>query len=251
MIEIDVEIKKRDLKVKQKMHPMRVVSCCMIPVILFVCIVFGLYQLYLKYERANEAVVQQLIAQTKKNSGIVLPSDDPNSDDPYAAHAKEIFSTLAYAQTQWKTINNQELNFFMEYPDNTSAEVNNAADDQIWFLRRNGYMFRVDIYQTSQSEMDFYNSLGNKADYSVTQVMFAKHKALFLQQINTSLPIVSAQYIVANQGYIFEIWYEVYPNNTYPDDTKRIQFMLNSFEFTNLPVVTPTARIIRVKGVVY
>ncbi len=235
MIEINVELEKKEIrkiKEKKKIKPLRII----ISILIFFSIIgvagwFG-YQQYQKYAAYNEAKVQ-LEIKNKIAQGLTVP--DSNTEDPLAQNYKEIYSTLPYSQTKWKVLNSVLYNFEFTYPTNTSALIKNDDGTQIWLARRDGYMFRITISDATPKEtaQDFYSQMGNKNSYSATPTKFADQKALFLQLIDTTLSITGNQYIIVYKGRVYILWYETFPTGQFPDDVRRIQDILKSFEFTN------------------
>jgi len=231
MIEIQVELTSKELpkeKVKKKVKPVRLASCILVPLVILGIIGYVLFRLYANYASVNQARVQAEIKKTLTTTGVVIPSDD--TGDPLEQYTTAN-ATLPYSKTQWKVLDNFVFNFQIQYPLNTSALVRNAAGDQIWFLRRDGYMMKINILQSKESLMDYYNALQNTSEYSMSKVTFAKKNALLLQGNYSQMTIPSNQYIVANKGTIFDIWYEIYDPKKYPDDVTRISQMLQSFAF--------------------
>lgn len=233
MIEITVHLDDKEIskeeKKKKKFHPFRIMGCILLPLIILGVGGYYLYHAYKQYEAKAQATIQaEINRQLIKSKQEALSSD---SGDPFEQYAKQINAVIPYAQTQWKAVSVRVYNFQFDYPGNTSAIVRNSDGTEIWLLRRDGYMFRIQLFQSNDTPQQWYDSMSDKDKYSVTKVKYQKQNALYLQQIDTKASIVGDQYIVSYKGYVFQIWYQVYDPNTYPDDVRRGQYILQSIEF--------------------
>lgn len=231
MTELEVPDKNIEKKFKPNFHYVRVFGCVGILLAVFIGGGVYLYKMYDAYAKANQAKVQAEISkQLATPSGIVLPSTstgDPLADNPQTQ------AVVPFNKTVFTSISNAVYHFSMVYPSNTTYIQRSADGDELWFLRRSGYMFKVNIYPVTktQTAASFVNTLNDKSAYTASNAKLNGMNSMLLTQIDTTAQVVGNEYVLKAAKYneIFVIWYQIYPDNRYPDDAQRIQTMLKSF----------------------
>ena len=234
MIELDIEIQKKEIKEKKKFKPVRFFSCCIVPILLLIGGGIYLFHLYSNYSKINQAKVQVEISKDihKDQNGIYLSGDNSQSGNEAQQYRLE-HASVPFAQTKWKDIRDMIHEFGFTYPVNTAAISENADDTQVWFLRGNGYMLYISIYQSKDNADAWYKSQQSSLDqYAASPGTLGKQKGLLLQLINTTgIEFPGSEYIISYKGYVFVIWYEIFDPNQNPDDAARINYMLQNFVF--------------------
>jgi len=154
-----------------------------------------------------------------------VPQVKGASDDKYAQSQADI----PYSQTIWDTFKDPTVGIEVNYPQNTVNVV--KTESSLTFLRKNGYIFKIQIYETAFDIDEYWKSVkANNLNYNVKKTTFRDEPALFLELEDiTEFP--GDRYIVKLNDYIYDIWYATYSKNLSDDDVKRVDIMLNSFKF--------------------
>jgi len=147
------------------------------------------------------------------------------SDSQYA----ESQADVPYAQTVWEIFKDPGVGIEINYPKNTVNAV--KTESSITFLRKTGYIFKIQIYETALDINEYWKSIkANSLNYKIKETTFREKPALFLELEDiTEYP--GDRYLVKNGDYVYDIWYATYGNTVSDDDIKRIEIMLNSFKF--------------------
>lgn len=200
-------------------------------------ILFGggiLYQLK-NAEKTRQIFVDQVKGQVKgastsKNSslsGTGLSSATPEEK------FKEAFVDAPFEDTFWADYTDSEYGISMSYPKNTSYKyIPVSSNSTVWFMRKNGYLMKIDRFETAQTLEEFYAAQKTDIAYKMENATFKGFSAIHLIQ-DEYLEVRGNIYYLKVGDVIYKIWYKTYQNNENPDDEQRVQKMLDSITFTN------------------
>jgi hypothetical protein len=171
---------------------------------------------------------KDIYSSTSNNSN---KPDQFKSDDPPEVKYKEAFTDLPFESTVWSTHQDSELNLTIEYPKNTSYRLKPLGSNNLWFIRENGYLMKIDRIDTDQTLEDYVATMKSEVSYKVEAVELNKTSAVLLT-LNEELPVRGNIYLVKNGSFIEKIWFKTYLPGEEPDDEQRVQRMLDSLQFT-------------------
>lgn len=172
-------------------------------------------------KKINESTNQNDNAENNK----ATPQVKGASDDKYAQSQADV----PYSQTIWDTFKDPAIGIELNYPQNTVNVV--KTESSLTFLRKNGYIFKIQIYETAFDIEEYWKSVkANNLNYNAKKTTFRDEPALFLELEDiTEFP--GDRYVVKRGDFVYDIWYATYSKNLADDDIKRIDIMLNSLKF--------------------
>jgi hypothetical protein len=205
----------------------------------------GIWHNLTKKTEVDSQLIQQYLpegSQTPTDS--TPPSNNKTSEDPKPKEEQnnqpetkgasdekytESQANVAFSETKWDTLKVPNLGIEINYPKNAVNII--KTDSSITFIRKTGYIFKIQIIETALSVSEYWKLIkSSNLNYKVKETNFRDREALFLELEDFS-DYPGDKYLVKNGKYIFDIWYATYSNNLSDDDAKRIEIMLNSFKF--------------------
>jgi myosin heavy subunit len=188
------------------------------------------YQIYnadtLRNEYANQ--VKGVYTQNAKHS---IP-DDIRKDDPEKRYPKA-FLDLSFDKTVWSVHNDSEFGIKIDYPENTSHRLKPLGSNNVWFIRKNGYLLSVEKIESNQDLESYWEE--NKSDiiYETEKTTFKKLPALHLT-LKDNLSVRGNIYLIKANGFIYKVWYKTFYPGENIDDQQRVEVMLESLEFIKI-----------------
>lgn len=184
-------------------------------------------------EKTRQTYISQVKGQVKGAKKIITShafSSDP-TNIPKEEKYKEAFSDTAYKNTNWVVYENPEFGIKIEYPKNTSNLYQPVDSTSIWFLRKSGYLMKIDQNITNLSLDPFIKSQKNNIEYTSESTTFKGFNAVLLKQ-NEYLEVQGNIYYVKAGNSIYKIWYKIFKSGEEVDDEQRVAHMLETLQFT-------------------
>ncbi len=216
VLEINVTIKKKRIK--------RNIFLFVFVILTISLVGFGIYKI-IEFNNEQSKLLQSDISSIQSKL-----YKSPGVDSSYIEN-EAINSTLPYSQTTWKVIVNRVYYYQMEYPTNTTGFQKNIDGSTIWLLRRDGYIFKLNIFQYSGTPDQYINSIENIGNYAISKTTFNGQSALMLTDTNNTDKFKGNEIVLKYKGNMFVIWFLQIDKNTHPNDYLREQVILSNFGF--------------------
>lgn len=170
--------------------------------------------------KAQETVTQTKVQQAPDGF-------EQNPEDKY----KEAYADAAFADTIWTNYKDPDLGVVLDYPQNTSYRLKPIGSNNLWFLRKNGYLLKIEKIETEQSLDQYMQGITSGVKYKVESANVRNRNTLHLV-LEDDLPVKGNIYLVQmDQGIIYKIWYKTFAENEDPDDQQRVKKMLDTLDF--------------------
>lgn len=185
--------------------------------------------------RVNNAenLRQMYTSKAKESVESAKVKDTPdgfNNIDPEVKY-REAYADLPFADTVWTSYKDGDLGIVLEYPKNTSFRLKPVGSSNLWFLRKDGYLLKVEKIETDQSLQQYSESITSTVKYTVEAANVRNHDTLHLI-LDDNLPVRGNVYLVKMDGnIIYKIWYKTYAPNENVDDEQRVKRMLDTLDF--------------------
>jgi hypothetical protein len=164
-------------------------------------------------------------ASTTRPVSITVQSPDQEYPESYV--------DIPYAQTIWATYTDSDFGVSISYPKNTSDVVHTVGGDNLWFLRKDGYILKI-----SRSDLASGQTLDqwwatNAAEYETT---VTASKGSFETQPAWILPAATksetsgTSYFLQSGTEVYEVW--VKDEDPTSADGQRLARMVASLQFT-------------------
>ncbi|OQA04493.1 MAG: hypothetical protein BWY68_00268 [bacterium ADurb.Bin400] len=149
---------------------------------------------------------------------------------------REAFTDAPFEETVWNTYDDPDFGIKLDYPHNTSNKHRPMDSNSIWFLRKYGYLLKIEKVEVGEKTLDDYISeFKSEIGYKVENPSQFKHlPAIHLVQ-NEYMSVRGNMYLVKIDSSIFKIWYKTFVPAEDENDAKRVEQMLKSIEFTKSP----------------
>lgn len=162
-------------------------------------------------------------------AGIQTGSEQPGGAEQ--ERYREAYADVPFEQTQWETLNDPDLGISIDWPKNTTNMSRVVGGTNLWFLRKNGYLFRFSIPDSVVLPLDQWWDQ-NKATYlnnaTETRVTFKGKPAVRVTQREVSATSGTSYYFSTKLG-ITQVWVKDEPPTT--DDGQRLKRMVDSLTF--------------------
>lgn len=174
---------------------------------------------------------QFIVPKTEIHGGEVAGATTIQAaDDPYAAS----FANYPFAQTAWENHVDSDFGLSVDWPSNTSNRVRVVGGNNLWFLRKNGFLMQITRLDAG-SALDIdqwwsHHKSEFEEDGTISKTTFKGQPAWYVEATGIT-PTSGNSYFVKRPSGIFHIWVKNEPGST--DDGQRIARMLSSFTFTN------------------
>ncbi len=188
----------------------------------------------------DDALVEEYLKQQTEGdvAGIATENPAANAQTASAPPAQaqsqptkfdQAQADVPFEQTIWDTFKEPIFGIEMEYPVNAVNII--KTDSSITFIRKNGYIFKVQRVETALELEEYWKQIkATSLNYKVTPKDFAKQKALHLELEDiTDFP--GDRYLVKVGDAIFDVWYATASEKFVADDMKRVEKMLSSMVF--------------------
>ena len=151
-------------------------------------------------------------------------------EDPYAAS----FAEYPFNQTAWENHIDPDFGLAIDWPSNTSNRVRVVGGNNLWFLRKNGFLIQVTRLDAGTAlDLDIWWS-HKKTEFEdagkVSKTTFKGMPTMYVEATAIT-PTSGNSYFIKRTSGIFHIWVKNEPAST--DDGQRIARMLFSLTFTN------------------
>lgn len=177
-------------------------------------------------------IVGPMFQEKGQVAGVSTPAQ-PTPSKPAPGEVQnsypESFADLPYEQTTWDTVNDTEFGITFQYPKNTSNRVKLIGGNNLWVLRKNSYLIKVSRIETESKLDDWWEN--NKSEYEDNLGSTGVRDA-FKGQPAWKLPSgdpAGTTYFVKHKEAVLQIWVLGAPDSQ--EDAKRIEYILNSFQF--------------------
>lgn len=142
---------------------------------------------------------------------------------------KKLEADIPFEQTIWDTIKEPNFGIKVQYPTNTSEIL--KTDSNITFLRKNGYIFKVQRIETALSPEEYWKQIkATSLNYRDTKQKYLNREALFLE-IDDVTDYPGNRYLVKEGNFLFDIWYAIEGSVFAADDVRRAKYMLDTLSF--------------------
>jgi hypothetical protein len=129
----------------------------------------------------------------------------------------------------WDAFKDPTIGVEVNYPKNAVNVV--KTETSLTFLRKNGYIFKIQVYETALDVAEYWKSIkANSLNYKVKETTFREETALFLE-LEDIAEYPGDRYLVKRGDFVYDVWYATYSKTLSDDDVKRVEIMLNSFKF--------------------
>lgn len=148
--------------------------------------------------------------------------------EPYA----ESFADVPFDQTTWEVANDSEFGIQFDYPKNASNRTRTLGGNNLWVLRKNGYMLKISRFQTTDT-LDAWWQVNQKNYSDESKGVKTTFKGLPAMYVESKVKTVTSgsSYFVRRTDGIYQIW--IKDESAATDDGQRLTRMMESFTFTN------------------
>ncbi len=148
--------------------------------------------------------------------------------EPYA----ESFADVPFEQTEWEVANDGEFGIQFDYPKNASNRTRTLGGNNLWVLRKNGYLLKISRFQTTDTLETWWTA--NQKNYTDeskgVKTTFKGFPAIYVESKVKTVTSGSSYFVQRTDG-IYQIW--IKDESAATDDGQRLTRMMESFTFTN------------------
>lgn len=173
--------------------------------------------------KAKENVVQAGKASNAPPAGF--------SDLPVEERYKEAYAEVRYEDTIWTEYNDSDLGVKLKYPQNATYRVKPIGSNNLWFLRKNGYLLKIERIDTEQTLEEMAISVSGDISYK-QESLEVKDNPTIHMILQETLPVMGNIYLVKVDATIYKVWYKTFVSGESPDDEQRLKTLLDTLEFT-------------------
>ncbi len=192
---------------------------------------------YFTYQIKNAGQLREAyVSQARQNRNIAIEnsgSSDSKAYDlmskPPEERYKEAYADLPFENTIWDMYTASDLGISFTYPKNTSNKLQQVGSNNIWIIRKDGYLFKAQKIITETSLEQYVSNLKPQITYKVEATEWKGKIAVKLTP-DENIPIMGTTYLIQSNGFILELWFKTIDDNN-TDDQKRLEKMIDSFEF--------------------
>jgi hypothetical protein len=223
---------------KKKKKKMLITGAAAVAVLV---VLSGAFSLQMKAgSEVDDALVEEYLKQQTEGDVAGIATENPTaagqaaSTPPVQAQTQptkfdQAQADVPFEQTVWDSFKEPIFGIEMEYPINAVNII--KTDSSITFIRKNGYIFKVQKVETALELEEYWKQIkATSLNYKVTPKDFAKQKSLHLELEDiTDFP--GDRYLVKMGDAIFDVWYATASEKFVQDDMKRVERMLSSVVF--------------------
>jgi hypothetical protein len=224
---------------KSQRHPVR---RFVVRTAVWALILGGGYYGWATFKHTTQANLQQALSNhptssvagastdSATTSSTAATADPTTNTDMSDRSYPESFAELPFDQTVWETTTDPDLGITIDYPKNTTNRVRIIGGNNLWFLRKNGYLVKVSRFETSLQLNDWWaiNKQDYTSDNTVDKTTFKNLPAWHVTPIDKT-DYTGDSYFVRRNDSILQIWIKNEDPTT--DDGQRLQRMVNSLQF--------------------
>lgn len=190
-------------------------------VLLFV--MSGVAGIFLSKPKVDEKIVAQYLPGGGQVQGAQTTAGGP-SPTPQAVDPSQ--QDVNFEQAVWEDYKDMAFGIMLQYPKNAVKVI--RTDSNVTFIRKTGYLFKVQRIETSYTVDDYWKQIKSTSlNYSASSEKFKGNVALKLTlEDMTDYP--GDRYLVKMGGFIYDVWYATPSNNFTSDDIKLAEKMLAS-----------------------
>lgn len=176
---------------------------------------------------------QTAISEASKNDNPAAEIPDGFVKQTPQQRHPEAYVDLPFSDTQWEAYQAPDMGVKINYPKNISFRWRPVGSDYLWFLRKDGYLLKIEKIGGSQSldsvSANVSKGIKYKADNKTIRGLPTIH--LTLQE---EMPVKGNVYLVQFEGFIYKIWYRTFEPGENDDDAQRVNKMLESLDFVHI-----------------
>jgi len=183
-------------------------------------------------ETLRQMYTSKAIESVSSGNANVLANQVPDEFsnlDPQNKY-KEAYAEAPFEQTVWSNYSDPELGISIDYPKNTSYRLKPVASNNLWFLRRDGYLLKIEKIITDKSLEDIKSEIAKDVKYTVENVIVRDRPAIHLI-LDEDLPVKGNIYLSRYSDGVYKIWYKTFLPDEDVDDQKRVVQMLDTLNF--------------------
>ncbi|OQB06466.1 MAG: hypothetical protein BWY19_00278 [bacterium ADurb.Bin212] len=183
-------------------------------------------------EALRQMYTSKAIESVSNGNANVLANQVPDEFsnlDPQSKY-KEAYAEAPFEQTVWSNYSDPELGISIDYPKNTSYRLKPVASNNLWFLRRDGYLLKIEKIITDKSLEDIKSEIIKDVKYTVENVIVRDRPAIHLI-LEEDLPVKGNIYLSRYSDGVYKIWYKTFLPEEDVDDQKRVVQMLDTLNF--------------------
>ncbi len=152
------------------------------------------------------------------------------SDLPVEERYKEAYADVTYENTVWAEYNDSDLGVKLKYPQNATYRVKPIGSNNLWFLRKNGYLLKIERIDTEQTLEEMAVATSANINYK-QETLTIKDSPTIHMILQETMPVMGNIYLVKVDSSIFKVWYKTFAPGEAPDDEQRLKTLLDSLEF--------------------
>jgi len=190
------------------------------------------------------------VAGVSTNPGIVSTPSPSASATPVAQASgsqpdyKEAQVDVPFGQTKWENFSDPDFGISIDHPTTTSDLVHAASSDNLFLVRKNGFMFKVNKISTNKTAAEYMQTAQGDygTDYDIKPGTLNNRPA-FVATPKVHDEYSGTMYFVprpasktnpspAGTTIIYQVWVKDEPAGS--DDARRLDRIINSFQFVNI-----------------
>lgn len=191
--------------------------------VILLFVISGAAGMFLSKPKVDEKLVAQYLPQAGQVQGAQTsqPAASPTTEEPDPSQAD-----INFEQSVWADYNDGAFGITLQYPKNAVKVI--RTDSNITFIRKTGYLFKVQRIETSFTADEYWKQIqATSLNYVATSEKFKGKVALKLElEDMTDYP--GDRYLIKEGKYVYDVWYATSSSNFTPDDIKLADKMLAS-----------------------
>jgi myosin heavy subunit len=198
-------------------------------VLLILAMIGGMAYQISNAEKLRETYTTQAKEMTVQKPARKTPDGFVNIDPEDKYH--EAFAKLPFEETYWEAYQDEFINVKGEFPKNTSYKYKPLGSSNMWFVRNNGYLLKIEKIDSPLTPEQYAESKKSSIAYKSETTLFKGFPAYHLIQTEYLEVRGNIYYVKTEKNTIYKIWYKTFTLAEDLDDEKRVARMLDSLEF--------------------
>ena len=179
--------------------------------------------------RNNASVVQGQVEGVSTDKNVTNGSNSSNTTiNSYA----ESFAKVSFNETTWETISDKDFGVSISYPKNATNVARTIGGNNIWFLRKEGYLMKITRYSNPDKTIEMWWS-DNQNDYTQDyKIEKTTYKGQVAYHTTPKYPdtVSGESYFIKKGDHIIQIWTKSQPEDQ--DDVQRLNQMIESLRIS-------------------
>ncbi len=171
----------------------------------------------------------QAVTSGNANAKLQEVPDEFANHDPRTKY-KEAYVDAPYEETTWLNYQDPEIGISIDYPKNTSYRLKPVGSNNVWFLRKDGFLLKIEKVETALSLDEYAAEMSKNIQYQQEKLVI-RGKDTIHMILDEDLPVKGNIYLSKYDNGIFKIWYKTFESSEDVDDQKRVQKMLDTLDF--------------------